>query len=812
MAQDSRSAGPNSGMSNQPRPQTSKIVRATLLASLAVMSVAACASGGGGGGSPPLPPPMSPPPPPPPPPPPSPPVGPVQIAPPSTFETTEYTGTQFASDPPTGTNLIGASTAYSYGATGAGITVAVIDSGIDQTSTELAGRIAAVHDICGVALSCNGTTRAPTDVDPNYHGTFVASAIAANRNGFGMHGVAYESQILMIRADRPGTCQQTGPDDGCSFSDSAVINSINYAVAQGAKIINMSLGSDGGISNAMRNAIINATNQGVLFTISAGNEGAPASGGTAATGIRPGEPAIVAGDPGVSGRVVAVGAIDRNGNIATFSNRAGTSTLNQAYYLLAPGVDIVTAGPDDNLITPANSGNDADANSDYYGVDGTSIAAPQVAGALALMLDLFPNISPTTALQILLDTATDYVSATPDAVLGIQAGAGDDAVGGVGIMNLRAAFTPQGFATVSFAPGQELALATALGPASGALGDWAEYSQAFNGIIFQDRYERGFRLGDARLTNARAPFSDFTLRADYARGHARQVGLGPASLSWFNAPKATYDPRTPWAEEPEATFTLTYAFSKESEISVGRGGGPERLTPGMMLTEDRSGPATLGSGDEWTSMKQTFGPVTMDLRSSSGGGRNSSSVGLGHYGKGWGVRLGFASLDDANTALGGTLQSRFGGEDGTKMSAMSLEGSKHIGAWTLSGMVEAADVKMDELNVSGLWTSAWSLSAQTGFAGGALRFSAAQPRRAESGELAFSAPVFLTREGAIVYEDRMAGLTPSGREFDLETAWSTSLGPMTSFEAAIAYSIQPNHIAAAEPESAAWLSLRHFWK
>jgi hypothetical protein len=127
-------------------------------------------------------------------------------------------------------------------------------------------------------------------------------------------------------------------------------------------------------------------------------------------------------------------------------------------------------------------------------------------------------------------------------------------------------------------------------------------------------------------------------------------------------------------------------------------------------------------------------------------------------------------------------------------------------------MVEAADVKMDELAVSGLWTSAWSLSAQTGVAGGSLRFSAAQPRRAEAGELAFSAPVFLTKKGRLVYEDRLAGLTPSGREFDLETAWATDLGPMTTLEAAVAYSIEPNHIASAEPESAAWLSLRHFWK
>jgi subtilisin family serine protease len=799
------------------RPQSSitktgivKTVRTALLVSLAAASVTACASGGGGS-PPPPPPPINPPPPPAPPPPASPPSFPTQIAPPSSFETPEYDGTGFVSDPPTGTALIGASTAYSYGATGLGITVAVIDSGIDQTSSELAGRIAGVHDVCGAPLSCGSTNRVAGDIDPNYHGTFTSSAIAANKNGVGMHGVAYESQVLMIRADRPGTCQQTGPDQGCAFSDTAVIIAINYAVAQGVKIINMSLGSDQNISTPMRNAIIAATNAGVLFTISAGNEGAPASGGNAATGIRPGEPAIIAGDPAVNGRVVAVGAIDRNGNIATFSNRAGTSAQTQAYYLLAPGVDIVTAGPDDNLITPSNAGNDADTNSDYYGVDGTSIAAPQVAGALALMLDLFPNISPTTALQILLDTATDYVSASPDAVLGVAAGVGDDAVGGAGIMNLRAAFSPQGFALLSFGPGQQISLATALSPASGAMGDWVEHSGALNGVIFQDRYMRGFRLGDAKLSSAKAPFSDFAMRAAYARGKGYAAGIGPASLSWFSAPRATYDPRMPWTDEPDPIFTFSYSFSKDTQVSVGRGGGPERLTPSVSLMQDASGPPTLGSGDEWTSMKQTFGPVTMDLRSSSGSGRSANSFGVGHYGEDWGVRLGFASLKDANTALGGSLQSRFGGDDQTKMSAMSLEGSKDIGRWTLSGSVEAANVKMDELNVSGLWTSAWSVSAETGLAGGVLRFTTAQPRRAEGGEISFAAPVFLTKTGRIIYEDRVAGLTPSGRELDLETAWSANLSSTTTLEAAVAYSIEPNHIAAAEPATAAWLSLRHQW-
>jgi hypothetical protein len=180
-------------------------------------------------------------------------------------------------------------------------------------------------------------------------------------------------------------------------------------------------------------------------------------------------------------------------------------------------------------------------------------------------------------------------------------------------------------------------------------------------------------------------------------------------------------------------------------------------------------------------------------------------------GDAWAMRLGYASLRDANTALGGALQSRFGGEDQTRMSALSLEGRRDLGAWTFSGVVEAADVQIDRLSVSGLWTSSWSISAKHPFAGGAMRFTAGQPRRAEGGDLTFRAPVELTRAGQLIFADRTAALTPSGRELDLEAAWSTQLAEMTTLELAAALATQPSHVADAANETAVWVSLRHAW-
>jgi hypothetical protein len=228
--------------------------------------------------------------------------------------------------------------------------------------------------------------------------------------------------------------------------------------------------------------------------------------------------------------------------------------------------------------------------------------------------------------------------------------------------------------------------------------------------------------------------------------------------------------------------------------------------------DDPSGPATLDSGASWASISHTFGPLTFDLRSASGAGRSSSGVGVSRSGPGWATRIGFTSMVDATSTLGGALQSRFGdGLDGARLSAVSFENTRLIGAWQLSSSFETAAVSVDRIDVGGLWTSAWSLSAQHRFAGGDLGFTVAQPRRAEGGSISFSGPVEITRTGSLIYEQRIAGLTPSGRETDFETAWRRALDGSTTVEAAAALSLEPNHVASADAATALWVSLRRLW-
>ena len=129
-----------------------------------------------------------------------------------------------------GLGNINALAVYGGGFSGAGQTIAIIDTGIDVDHPDLIANIAAAStDIV------SGDPTFLNDVDG--HGTQVAGVAAAARNGFGGHGVAFNAQILAIRADAAAICIDTS----CGFDDADLAAAVDFAVAQGADVINMSL-------------------------------------------------------------------------------------------------------------------------------------------------------------------------------------------------------------------------------------------------------------------------------------------------------------------------------------------------------------------------------------------------------------------------------------------------------------------------------------------------------------------------------------------------------------------------------------------
>jgi subtilisin family serine protease len=275
-----------------------------------------------------------------------------------------------------GVRAIGADRLHQAGITGKGVTVAVIDSGLGPDAAGLAKSLSnASIDIIPARKS-----RAQGD----RHAVYIAETVVGSPGGAGSIGVAYDAQVLSIRADSDGACSKE-----CAFSSLNLARALDYALSKKAKIIDLSLAGDHRLGETFERALAHVVKAGAVVIIAAGNEGKS----------EPEWPANYAADPRFAGSIVAVGAVNRNGEMAPFSDRAGRT---HASYVVAPGQKVVTdCDPDTCAI-----------------VSGTSFAAPHVAGALALLLQAFPEMNGRQALDLLLRSAATASGPDGDTVYG----------------------------------------------------------------------------------------------------------------------------------------------------------------------------------------------------------------------------------------------------------------------------------------------------------------------------------------------------------------------------------------------------------
>ncbi|WP_188316956.1 S8 family peptidase [Solihabitans fulvus] len=248
---------------------------------------------------------------------------------------------------------IGAPIAWQAGYTGTGVKVAVLDTGIDATHPDLAGKIAAEK---------NFSPEADT-LDHVGHGTHVASTIAGTgaKSGGKFKGVAPDATLLNGKVCALNGCPE-----------SSILAGMQWAADQGAAVANLSLGgTDSGGDDPLKQAVNTLSAQhGILFVIAAGNAG-PSDGSISS--------------PASAEAALAVGAIDRDESLAFFSSR-GPRTGDDAIKpdITAPGVGIVAAKSTTGVIgTPAVDG--------YVALSGTSMATPHVAGSAALLAQQHPD-------------------------------------------------------------------------------------------------------------------------------------------------------------------------------------------------------------------------------------------------------------------------------------------------------------------------------------------------------------------------------------------------------------------------------------
>lgn len=241
------------------------------------------------------------------------------------------------------------------------VIVAVIDTGVDPNHPDLQGKLVKGRDFVQ-----NDTT--PDDVVG--HGTFVASLIAARSNDqLGISGIAPNVKIMPLKV-------MNGSGGG---SSARIAQAIRYAADNGAKVINMSLGSPAA-SRSIKSAIDYATAKGVVVVASAGNEGDEEN--------YPNYPASFS-------NVISVGATGSRDTVAAFSNH------NEAVSVTAPGVNVLGARSQNNQICRPYK------TSDYCVASGTSFSSPYVAGVAALMLSVNPKLSPDQVKTLLEKSAKD---------------------------------------------------------------------------------------------------------------------------------------------------------------------------------------------------------------------------------------------------------------------------------------------------------------------------------------------------------------------------------------------------------------------
>jgi subtilisin family serine protease len=316
------------------------------------------------------------------------------------FQTPEYWSSPSKSDDLL--NAIHAEYAYARGWTGKGVVVGVIDTGVNMQNPDLIGRVKMFYD--PLKLGNN---------DVVGHGTHVAGIIAANKNNYGMQGVAYDAQLIVVKVTNT-----------TAFPTSVALSGMNFAVMNGATVINWSAGVtfDAGYNRDMTQvspgvftnsspvfggknyyglesptAYATALGPNAVMVVAAGNSGLkypenPASFATAVDST---------GKLILGGRMLIVGNYDlANNRMSASSNLAGhvckdyvNNTCRDPYrtsdfYLVAPGT---------NITSTYGTG--------YAMMSGTSMAAPVVSGSVAVLRQMWPYLRGDAIAKILLTTA-----------------------------------------------------------------------------------------------------------------------------------------------------------------------------------------------------------------------------------------------------------------------------------------------------------------------------------------------------------------------------------------------------------------------
>ncbi len=421
---------------------------------------------------------------------------------PSYWQTTEYYRSRTLAP-------INASSAYARGYTGKGSTIAIIDTGIDTKSSEFQnGKIVLTRDFTG----------GNNILDSVGHGTHVAGIAAAARNGVGMEGVAFDANLMIAKVT-----------NSTSLSFATVMSAIDWAGTNKAHVANISasmyipqtvlkasLIAPGVYSTAYTNTAVypggmnpaqwaSVMKNDIVVVVAAGNEGRPF----------PNAPAQMAtatdknGNLILGGRMIIAGNWNSQTNtFASSSNGSGTLCNNVVagqcqdryktsdFYLMAPGMGIYSSVPSKL------------ASSGYLNMSGTSMSAPAISGGVAIIHQMWPQMSSGSIVKLLLVTANKNIPGYNPNLMG------------QGLMDLEKATRPVGNVIVPVKGGPAPISAIMVSSGSAGTGKVAN-------LMVMDDFQRDFYVKSKYLT-ARASMPEIDIR------QASMPYLSRNSYSQFN--------------------------------------------------------------------------------------------------------------------------------------------------------------------------------------------------------------------------------------------------------------------------------------
>lgn len=307
-------------------------------------------------------------------------------------------------------------------ATGSGVVVAVLDTGY-RPHVDLNANILPGYDMISDTFVANdGGARDSDARDPgdatntgecgtnqlgqpvpasnqnsSWHGTHVAGTVAAvTNNGEGVAGVAYDSKVVPVRV--LGKCGGLTSDiaDGIIWASGGSVSGVP-SNANPADVINMSLGGAGSCSSTTQSAINQARGNGTVIVIAAGNDNDNSANY----------------NPGNCSGVVNVASVGRNGGRAYYSNYGANIDV------AAPGGAQSFANDSEGVLSTHNSGSSSPTGDSYHYSQGTSMAAPHVAGVAALIKQAKPNATPDEIESILKSTTRSFAATCNNCGTGI---------------------------------------------------------------------------------------------------------------------------------------------------------------------------------------------------------------------------------------------------------------------------------------------------------------------------------------------------------------------------------------------------------